>query len=149
MTDGSGIVGLRESPISALDFREDVNPGAGAVVTFEGKVRNTNDGRSVIGLHYDAYTEMAEDVLKDIRRRTCEAFPISSVGLLHRVGSLSVGETAVVVTVAAAHRSAAFDAARFAIEAVKAELPIWKQEEYEDGSRVWLDGQPAEEGPGK
>jgi len=149
MTDGLGIVGLRESPISALDFLADVSAGAGAVVTFEGKVRNTTDGRSVVRLHYDAYTEMAEDVLRDIRRRTCEAFPISSVGLLHRVGTVSVGETAVVVTVAAAHRSAAFDAARFAIEAVKAELPVWKQEEYEDGSRVWLDGQPPDPGPDK
>lgn len=148
MIDDAGTVGLRESPISAADFRDGVNAGAGAVVTFEGRVRNNNDGRRVTLLHYDAYTEMAEDVLRDIRRRTCAAFPISSVDLLHRVGTLSVGETAVVVTVAAAHRSAAFDAARFAIEAVKAELPVWKQEEYEDGSRLWLDGQPAKEGLG-
>ena len=147
MTDDAGIVGLRELPISAADFRDGVNAGAGAVVTFEGRVRNKNDGRRVIRLHYDAYKDMAEDVLRDIRRRTCEAFPVSSVDLLHRVGTLSVGETAVVVTVAAAHRSAAFDAARFAIEAVKAELPVWKQEEYGDGSHLWLDGQPAKEGP--
>ena len=148
MSDGAEMVGLRESPISAGDLLDDVSAGAGAVVTFEGRVRNRNDGRPVIRLHYDAYTEMAEDVLRDIQRRTCEAFPVSSVGLVHRVGTLLVGETAVVVTVAAAHRSAAFDAARFAIEAVKAELPVWKREEYEDGSRVWLDGEPGAEGPG-
>lgn len=147
MNDGVGRVGLRDVPISPGDLLDDVSASAGAVVTFEGRVRDRNDGRTVIGLHYDAYQEMAEDVLEDIQRRTCEAFPVSFVGLLHRVGTLSVGETAVVVTVTAAHRSAAFDAARFAVEAIKAELPVWKQEEYEDGSRGWLDGDPTKGGP--
>ncbi len=140
--------GLCDAPISAADLIGTVGPGDGAVVTFEGRVRDRNDGRRVVRLHYDAYREMAEDVLRDIECRTREAYSVSSVGLVHRVGSLSVGETAVVVTVTAPHRSAAFDAARFAIEAVKAELPVWKQEEYEDGSRRWLDGNVGREGSG-
>ncbi len=138
--------GLSDAPISAASLIGPVGPGDGAVVTFEGRVRNRNEGLPVVRLHYDAYREMAEEVLRDIKCRTREAYAVSSVGLVHRVGSLSVGETAVVVTVTAAHRSAAFDAARFAIEAVKAELPVWKQEEYEDGSRRWLDGHGGTEG---
>lgn len=141
-------MGLSDSSISPGNLDDDVSPGVGAVVTFEGRVRAQNDGRAVIRLHYDAYRGMAEDVLKDIQRRTREAFAVSSVRLIHRVGTLSVGETAVVVSVSAAHRSDAFDAARFAIEAVKAELPVWKQEEYQDGTRVWLGGNPAENGSG-
>jgi len=134
--------GLSDRPISASELLGEAAPGTGAVVTFEGRVRNSNRGRSVARLHYDSYTEMAEQVLDDIRQRTLESFPVSSVGLSHRIGTVEVGETAVAVTVTAAHRAAAFDAARFAIEAVKAELPVWKQEEYEDGSREWLEGSP-------
>lgn len=132
--------GLSDQPISAPELLGDVAPGTGAIVTFEGRVRNLNRGRPVARLHYDSYTEMAEQVLDDIRRRTLEGFEVSSVRLSHRVGTVEPGETAVAVTVTAAHRAAAFEAARFAIEAVKAELPVWKQEEYEDGSREWLEG---------
>jgi molybdopterin synthase catalytic subunit len=137
-----GSAGLSEAPISAADQVHHGVPGVGAVVTFEGRVRDYNEGRRVVRLHYDAYREMAEEVLRDIERRTRDTFPVSSVSLVHRIGTLGVGEAAVVVSVAAAHRSAAFDAARFAIETVKTELPVWKQEEYEDGSRRWLDGAP-------
>ncbi len=147
MSRGAKNVGLRDSHISAGDLLDDMGPDVGAVVTFEGRVRNRNVGRPVARLHYDAYTEMAEQVLADIQRRTCEAFPVFDVGLVHRVGTLAVGETAVVVTVTAAHRSAAFDAARFAIETVKVELPVWKQEEYEDGTCEWLKGNAVVEGP--
>ncbi|MFQ5529154.1 MAG: molybdenum cofactor biosynthesis protein MoaE [Gemmatimonadota bacterium] len=139
-------VGLSDAPISAADLRVGAGPAVGAVLTFEGRVRNHNEGRQVVRLHYDAYRQMAEEVLRDIERRTREAYEVSSVSLVHRVGTLSVGEVAVVVSVAAAHRSAAFDGARFAIETVKAELPVWKQEEYEDGSRRWLGGNPAATG---
>ncbi len=142
MTIRGGRAGLSEAPIpSAGQWHEGV-PGVGAVVTFEGRVRDHNEGRRVVRLHYDAYREMAEEVLADIEGRTKDEFAVASVSLEHRIGTLAVGEVAVVVSVAAAHRSAAFDAARFAIETVKAELPVWKQEEYEDGSRRWLDGAP-------
>ena len=137
-------VGLSEAPISVAVPADELIPGVGAVVTFEGRVRDHNEGRRVARLHYDAYREMAEEVLHDIERRTRDAYSVFSVTLVHRIGTLAVGEVAVVVSVAAAHRNAAFDAARFAIETVKAELPVWKQEEYDDGSRRWLDGAPSE-----
>jgi len=115
------------------------------VVTFEGRVRNVNEGRRVIRLYYDVYDGMAEQVFADILRRTREAHPVTAIRVLHRTGTLAVGETAVAVAVAAGHRDEAFAAARFVIEAVKADLPVWKREEYEDGSSRWLGGVPPED----
>ncbi|MDH3297067.1 MAG: molybdenum cofactor biosynthesis protein MoaE [Gemmatimonadota bacterium] len=137
---------LTSEPISAAAVCDRTDSGAGAVVTFEGRVRDRNGGKTVVGLHYDSYPEMADEVLRDIQRRTLETFAVSSVSIVHRAGSLSVGDVAVVVSVVAPHRAAAFDAARFALEAVKAELPVWKREEYEDGSRTWLEGEPGAKG---
>lgn len=147
MTAASDRFGLSADPISAADLTDGLNEGTGAIVTFEGRVRETNEGRRVTRLHYDAYPEMADGVLGDIVRRTREAHQAIAVRVVHRTGTLAVGETAVAVVVAAAHRAQAFDAARFVIEAVKEELPVWKREEYEDGSARWLDGAP-EHGPG-
>lgn len=144
---GSGdLAGLSAEPISAAALAERVPPGSGAVVTFEGRVRDTNEGRKVTRLHYDAYPAMADAVFADIVRRTRRAHPVTAVRVLHRTGTLEVGETAVAIVVAAGHRDEAFAAARSVIEAVKAELPVWKREEYEDGSSRWLDGEPINDG---
>lgn len=134
---------LSPEPIDAARLAASVEPGNGAVVTFEGRVRNVNEGRAVVRLHYDAYPGMADEVFARILRRTRETHPVSAVRVLHRTGTLEVGETAVAIAVAAGHRDEAFAAARFVIEAVKAELPVWKREEYEDGSFRWLGEQPA------
>ena len=134
------LTGLRSEPIDAASLAASVGPDCGAVVTFEGKVRNVNEGRRVIRLHYDSYEGMADRVFADIVRRTREAHPVTAVRVLHRTGTLTVGETAVAVAVAAGHRGDAFAAARFVIEAVKADLPVWKREEYVDGSSRWLGG---------
>lgn len=134
------LAGLRSEPIDAASLAASVGPDCGAVVTFEGRVRNVNEGRRVIRLHYDAYEEMADRVFADILRRAREEFPVTAIRVLHRTGTLTVGETAVAVAVAAGHREEAFMAARFVIEAVKADLPVWKREEYEDGSSRWLGG---------
>lgn len=139
------LAGLRAEAIDAASLAASVDPGCGAVVTFEGRVRNVNEGRRVIRLHYDAYDAMAEPVFADILRRTREAHPVTAIRVLHRTGTLAVGETAVAVAVAAGHRDEAFAAARFVIEAVKADLPVWKREEYEDGSSRWLGGVPPED----
>ena len=136
------LAGLSDRPIRAADLAADVDPGDGAVVTFEGRVRDTNEGRRVVRLHYDAYPAMADRVFGDILRRVRETHPVSAVRVLHRTGTLDVGETAVAVVVAAGHRTEAFAAARFVIEAVKAELPVWKREEYEDGTARWLGEAP-------
>lgn len=139
----SDLAGLSAEPIDAADLAATVEPGSGAVVTFEGRVRDVNEGRRVARLHYDAYAGMADAVFADILRRTRKAHPVSAVRVLHRTGTLEVGETAVAIAVAAGHRDEAFAAARFVIEAVKAELPVWKREEYEDGSSRWLGDEPA------
>lgn len=136
--DPRDLAGLSDRPIRAAELAATVDPGSGAVVTFEGRVRDTNEGRRVVRLHYDAYPAMADRVFSDIVRRARAAHAVTAVRVLHRTGSLDVGETAVAVVVAAGHRAEAFAAARFVIEAVKAELPVWKREEYEDGTARWL-----------
>lgn len=140
------VAGLSAEPISAAALAERVPPGSGAVATFEGRVRDTNDGRRVARLHYDAYPGMADRVFADILLRTRRTHPVTVVRVLHRTGTLEVGETAVAIVVAAGHRDEAFAAARFVIEAVKAELPVWKREEYEDGSSRWLGDEPVDDG---
>lgn len=139
------LAGLSDETISAAALADQVPPGSGAVVTFEGRVRSTNEGRRVARLHYDAYPAMADRVFGEILRRTRRTHPVTAVRVLHRTGTLEVGETAVAIVVAAGHRGEAFAAARFVIEAVKAELPVWKREEYEDGSSRWLGDEPPAE----
>jgi molybdopterin synthase catalytic subunit len=137
------LAGLSAEPIDAASLAGDVDPECGAVVTFEGRVRNVNEGRRVVRLQYDAYPEMAERVFEDILRRTRETHPVMAIRVLHRTGTLAVGDTAVAVVVAAGHRAEAFAAAKFVLEAVKEDLPVWKREEYEDGSSRWLGGPAA------
>jgi len=139
------VAGLSAQPISASALAERVPPGSGAVAVFEGRVRDRNDGLRVARLHYDAYPAMADRVFADILRRTRDAHPVTAIRVLHRTGTLEVGETAVAIVVAAGHRQEAFAAARFVIEAVKEELPVWKREEYEDGSSRWLGDEPVED----
>jgi molybdopterin synthase catalytic subunit len=102
-------------------------------------------GQRVTGLDYEAFEEMAVDVLRKIGREIADRFDVHRVALIHRVGRVAVGEPSVVIAAAAPHRDAAFDAARYAIEELKARAPIWKQEHFADGS-VWI-GAPAREGP--
>jgi len=111
----------------------------GGVCLFVGVVRNENDGRPVRHLEYEAYEEMAlplmDQIVSDARRR----WPVSEVRIVHRLGRLEIGETSVAVAVSAPHRAAAFEACRYAIDTLKATVPIWKKEFYADGA-VWLEG---------
>lgn len=107
----------------------------GAVVTFVGVVRGTSEGRQVRYLEYEAYPEMAERTLAQIGEEVRARWPeILRVAIVHRVGRLEIGETAVVIALAAAHRPGVFDALRFAIDRLKEIVPIWKKE-------VWIDGE--------
>ena len=115
-----------------------VSPDRGAVATFSGLVRNHHAGREVSGLSYSAYEPMAEQVCQEIVAEAEHRFPVR-VGLVHRLGEVPIGESAVLVAVAAAHRAAAFDAVRWVIDAVKVRVPIWKRERYADGSEAWVD----------
>ena len=113
-------------------------PGAGAIVTFAGTTRDETHGRAVLGLSYEAYEEMAEAKLAEIAAETARRFPVKAVALLHRLGEVGIGEISVGIAVSSAHRPAAFDAARFVIEAVKKDVPIWKRERFADGGEDWV-----------
>jgi len=135
--------GVVDRPISAAALAGDLaGEDIGATVTFEGTVRDLNRGRPVVGLHYEAYVPMAEETLYAIAAEAAEKFAIGGVAVLHRTGSLEIGDASVAIAVAAAHRADAFDAARYVIEQIKTRLPVWKREEYADGSSAWLDGAP-------
>jgi molybdopterin synthase catalytic subunit len=138
---------VTSEPISAASLAGGLTgPGQGAVVSFEGRVRDRNDGRPVRTLHYDAYEAMAADVLREIGLEAAERHGAAAVALAHRTGELRPGEVSVAVAAAAPHRDQAFAAARHAIEEIKKRLPIWKLESYEDGTQRWLDGTPPETG---
>ncbi len=115
--------------------------GAGAVVTFVGRVRARSRGRDVERLEYEAYPEMAELIFDRIAREVRERFEIIDIAIHHRVGTLAIGEISVVIAVSAAHRPAAFDACRHAIDTLKRIAPIWKKEHASDGA-LWVDDRP-------
>jgi molybdopterin synthase catalytic subunit len=134
-------------PISAAGLAEALaGPGQGAVVCFEGRVRDRNEGRTVRSLHYEAYEAMAVEVLREIAAEAAERHGAGAVAVAHRTGDLGPGEVSVAVAVAAPHRDQAFATARHAIEEIKHRLPVWKRERYEDGTERWLDGTPPEAG---
>lgn len=111
--------------------------GAGAVLTFHGVTRNNFDGRPVTGLHYEAYPEMALGVMAEIAREVVEKWPGAQVAMVHRIGELAVGEVSVVISASAPHRDRAYQASRYAIDALKQRVPIWKKERYADGEADW------------
>jgi molybdopterin synthase catalytic subunit len=112
--------------------------GTGAVVCFEGRVRDRNDGRAVNGLSYQAYAELAESEGRRIVEEARTRFEVERIVCVHRTGDLALGEVAVWAGVSAGHRAAAFDACRYVIDQVKARVPIWKREHYAEGMSEWL-----------
>jgi len=112
----------------------------GAIVTFDGFVRNESHGRRTLYLEYEAYESMALAKMREICVQVHGQYAIQRVAILHRLGHLDLGETSVFIAVSAPHRAAAFDACRFAIDTLKRTVPIWKKEFFEDGA-VWADGE--------
>lgn len=112
-------------------------PTDGAVITFAGVVRNHFAGKATAFLHYEAYPEMARTVLAQIADEARSQWSIGRVAIHHRVGRLELGETAVLVVVAAPHRQEAFAAAAFVMDRIKQIAPIWKREHWADGSNEW------------
>jgi len=130
---------LSETPIAPATLaRELAHTSAGACVTFEGWVRDQNDGRAVLRLGYQAYAPLANNEGQRIVAEAREKFAILDARCVHRVGTLEIGELAVWVGISAAHRGAAFDACRYVIDEVKKRVPIWKNEHYADGESGWL-----------
>jgi molybdopterin synthase catalytic subunit len=128
-----------QAAIDTVHARLEVqNLAAGGYVSFEGWVRDHNEGQEVTRLEYEAFQELA---LKEGDRILAEAlrrFPVKQALCIHRVGSLSLGEMAVWVGVSAAHRAEAFEACRFIIDEVKHRVPIWKKEHYRNGDSGWV-----------
>jgi molybdopterin synthase catalytic subunit/molybdopterin converting factor small subunit len=112
----------------------------GAVVMFEGIVRNHSAGRSTLYLEYEAYEAMALTQMRQIGAEMREKFSIRRFAMVHRLGRLEIGETAVLIVVCSAHRAAAFDACRYGIDTLKRNVPIWKKEFFRDGA-AWADGE--------
>ncbi len=111
---------------------------AGAFAAFEGWVRDHNEGKRVQGLHYEAYGALAEREGEAVLAEAVNRFAIVDAACVHRIGELALGEQAVWVGVAAAHRDAAFAACRWIIDEVKSRVPIWKHERYAEGDPTWL-----------
>ncbi|HTZ82326.1 MAG TPA: molybdenum cofactor biosynthesis protein MoaE [Candidatus Acidoferrales bacterium] len=121
---------------SALSRPED-----GAIVVFEGIVRNHSRGRKTLYLDYEAYEDMALKEMESLAEQALREFKIRDVAIVHRLGRMEIGETSVLIVVASAHRGPAFDACRWLIDTLKRKVPIWKKEFFEDGA-VWADGEP-------
>jgi MoaE-MoaD fusion protein len=115
-------------------------PPDGAVMAFEGIVRNQSRGRETLYLEYEAYEAMALAKMREISAQMRQKFPIRRSAILHRLGRLEIGETSVLIVVSSAHRSAAFEACRYGIDILKRTVPIWKKEFFRDGA-VWAEGE--------
>jgi molybdopterin converting factor subunit 1 len=115
-------------------------PNDGAVVVFEGIVRNHSGGRPTLYLEYEAYEAMALPKMREIGAQMREKYAIRRFAMIHRLGRLEIGETSVLIVVCSAHRAPAFEACRFGIDTLKRTVPIWKKEFFRDGA-VWAEGE--------
>jgi molybdopterin converting factor subunit 1 len=135
------IIELVRAPIRAEEIVRSLKaPEDGAVVTFDGIVRNHSGGRATLFLEYEAYEPMALRKMREIAGEMRNKFAIDRLAMVHRLGRLEIGETSVLIAVSAAHRRAAFDACRYAIDTLKRTVPIWKKE-YFAGGAVWVEGE--------
>jgi molybdopterin synthase catalytic subunit len=126
-------------PLSVQQVNDLVKrPTDGAVVTFDGIVRDNFDGRSVRYLEYEASAAMEEKKLAEIGAEVQHKFAIGAIAMVHRIGRLEIGESSIVIAVAAPHRHAAFEACSYAMDQVKAEVPVWKKEFFTDGADHWV-----------
>lgn len=116
------------------------DPADGAVIVFEGIVRNNSRGKETLYLVYEAYENMALAKMLEICKEMRRLYQIDRILMIHRLGRIEIGETSIVIAVSSAHRAAAFDASRFAIDTFKRTVPIWKKEYFQDGA-VWADGE--------
>jgi molybdopterin synthase catalytic subunit len=141
---------VTKAPIDTVTLLASVAaPSDGAVLLFLGIVRDHNEGAAVAHLEYEAYAAMAEAVLREILAEAQGRWAVGEIAVEHRTGRLEIGEVSVAVAVAAPHRDAAYAASRYVIDELKRRAPIWKQEAYVDGERVWLDGAVPAAGQGR
>ena len=128
---------ITRKPIALIDGECDASNGA--VASFLGVVRERSGARRVVSIHYDCYQTMAERAIGEIIARASSRFDIGEASVVHRVGEVAAGESSLRVVVRAAHRAAAFECLRWLVDEVKRRVPIWKKEQYDDGSSRWLE----------
>jgi molybdopterin synthase catalytic subunit len=132
------LLAIREAPLDVNEVLAAVeDAAAGGVTLFVGTVRDHDDARAVEGLDYSAHPS-ALDRLREVVEAVAARHPVTAVAAVHRVGTLAIGDAAVVVAAAAAHRGEAFDAARDLIDDLKATVPIWKHQRFTDGAEEWV-----------
>jgi molybdopterin synthase catalytic subunit len=137
---------ITPEPLEALELMRAVeHPGAGAVAVFAGVVRDENLGRRVEYLEYDAYPPMAEAKMREIAYDVRARWPVTGIAMAHRTGRLEIGQASVIIAVSSPHRADAIEACHYAIDQLKATVPIWKKEVFEGGEE-WLEGTPVGEG---
>jgi molybdopterin synthase catalytic subunit len=137
-----GVVALREDPLDAAAIAARIRSVVdGGIVVFEGVVRAQSRGKEVRALVYEAYGSMAQRQMELLADDAQNRWTINDVAIVHRIGTLQVGETSVVIAVAAAHRAEAFEACRWLIDELKRTVPIWKKEVYTEGE-AWIDDRP-------
>ena len=135
------LVRLSAGPIAAPEALSAVaDASAGAVNLFIGTTRSPSEGRTVRALTYEAYEPMAVRLIEALVDDAARRWPLAGAAVLHRTGTVPAGEPSVVIAVSASHRGEAFDACRFLIDRLKADVPIWKREEFADGGSAWAPG---------
>jgi molybdopterin synthase catalytic subunit len=132
------LIAVRESELSVDEVRAAVaDPAAGGIALFAGAVRDSDHDRGVSGLSYSAHPS-AVDELRRVAEVIAEKYPVIGIAAVHRVGDLAIGDLAVVLAVSCPHRAEAFDACRDLIDTLKASVPIWKHQRFDDGSAEWV-----------
>jgi molybdopterin synthase catalytic subunit len=132
------LIAVRESELSVDEVRAAVaDPAAGGIALFAGAVRDSDHDRGVSGLSYSAHPS-AVDELRRVAEAIAEKYPVIGIAAVHRVGDLAIGDLAVVLAVSCPHRAEAFDACRDLIDVLKASVPIWKHQRFDDGTAEWV-----------
>ncbi len=132
------LIAVRESELSVDEVRAAVaDPAAGGIALFAGAVRDSDHDRGVSGLSYSAHPSAADE-LRRVAEVIAEKYPVIGIAAVHRVGELAIGDLAVVLAVSCPHRAEAFDACRDLIDVLKASVPIWKHQRFDDGTAEWV-----------
>jgi len=139
VTEHAKLISLTHEPIDYHALTEAVRSNqSGAVVLFLGTVRELTAGRQTVALDYEGYPEMARAKLDELAQAARSRWPIDKVGIVHRLGHLELGDISVALAVSCPHRKQAFEAGQFLIDELKVRVPIWKKENWADGSTEWV-----------
>lgn len=133
------MIQLTNDPIDTGKILEQVaSPEAGAAVLFLGTAREITNGKRTVSLHYECYQEMAEKKLRELEEEARQRWPLCQCIVVHRLGHLAIGEASIAVAVSSPHRKQAFEAAHWLIDTIKQLVPIWKKENWADGTSDWV-----------